>query len=62
MSETTRSVITASGRPSSIERHAAKGVMSVVEWKEATKFDGTDWRWVIMSIGMAIGAGIVFFQ
>lgn len=44
MSETTRSVITASGRPSSIERHAAKAVMSVVEWKEATKFDGTDWR------------------
>lgn len=29
-------------------------------WKEATKFDSTDWGWIIMSIGMAIGAGIVF--
>lgn len=29
-------------------------------WKEATRFDATDWGWVIMSIGMAIGAGIVF--
>ena len=26
----------------------------------AVKFDSTDWGWVIMSIGMAIGAGIVF--
>lgn len=34
--------------------------MGVEEWKEATKFDGTDWGWVIMSNGMAIGAGIVF--
>lgn len=34
--------------------------MGVEEWKEATKFDGTDWGWIIMSIGMAIGAGIVF--
>ncbi|WP_201736550.1 SLC5/6 family protein [Bifidobacterium xylocopae] len=45
---------------SSVERHAAKAGMSVEEWKKATKFDGTDWGWVIMSIGMAIGAGIVF--
>lgn len=60
MSETTRRAVTASGRPSSIERHAAKAGMGVEEWKEATKFDGTDWGWVIMSIGMAIGAGIVF--
>lgn len=29
-------------------------------WKEATRFDSTDWGWIIMSIGMAIGAGIVF--
>lgn len=29
-------------------------------WREATRFDGTDFGWVIMSIGMAIGAGIVF--
>ncbi|AXL22394.1 amino acid permease [Megasphaera stantonii] len=34
--------------------------MTEAEWKEAIKFDGTDWGWVIMSIGMAIGAGIVF--
>ncbi|AKV56204.1 membrane protein [Bifidobacterium actinocoloniiforme DSM 22766] len=34
--------------------------MTVDEWKKATKFDGTDWGWVVMSIGMAIGAGIVF--
>ncbi|MDK9739334.1 hypothetical protein KI655_18725 [Vibrio sp. D404a] len=34
--------------------------MSKAEWKEATKFDSTDWGWIIMSIGMAIGAGIVF--
>ena len=60
MSETTRRAVTASGRPSSIERHAAKAGMSLEEWKEATKFDGTDWGWIIMSIGMAIGAGIVF--
>lgn len=29
-------------------------------WKAATRFDSTDWGWIIMSIGMAIGAGIVF--
>ncbi|MCX7207443.1 MAG: hypothetical protein NT086_15965 [Proteobacteria bacterium] len=34
--------------------------MSAAQWKEATRFDSTDWGWVIMSIGMAIGAGIVF--
>ena len=34
--------------------------MTATEWKAATKFDSTDWGWVIMSIGMAIGAGIVF--
>ncbi|WP_152967232.1 amino acid permease [Citrobacter sp. CtB7.12] len=34
--------------------------MTKNEWKEATKFDSTDIGWVIMSIGMAIGAGIVF--
>ncbi|AUX12783.1 hypothetical protein C0213_00725 [Latilactobacillus sakei] len=34
--------------------------MSLTEWQSATKFDGTDWGWVFMSIGMAIGAGIVF--
>lgn len=37
-----------------------KAGMTATEWKAATKFDSTDWGWVIMSIGMAIGAGIVF--
>lgn len=31
-----------------------------IEWKEAIRFDSTDWGWIILSIGMAIGAGIVF--
>jgi serine transporter len=34
--------------------------MTDKDWKEAIRFDATDWGWVIMSIGMAIGAGIVF--
>jgi len=34
--------------------------LSPEAFKEATKFDSTDFGWVIMSIGMAIGAGIVF--
>lgn len=37
-----------------------KSGMSKEEWDAAVKFDSTDWGWVIMSIGMAIGAGIVF--
>lgn len=40
--------------------HAEKAGMTQEEWKSATKFDSTDWGWIIMSIGMAIGAGIVF--
>lgn len=39
---------------------ARQAGMSDVEWKAAVKFDSTDWGWIIMSIGMAIGAGIVF--
>lgn len=39
---------------------AANAGMSEEQWRAATKFDGTDIGWVIMSIGMAIGAGIVF--
>lgn len=39
---------------------AASAGMSEEQWRAATKFDGTDVGWVIMSIGMAIGAGIVF--
>lgn len=34
--------------------------MTDAEWKEAIKFDSIDIGWIIMSIGMAIGAGIVF--
>ncbi|PSY94967.1 amino acid permease [Escherichia coli] len=39
---------------------AGRAGMSEGEWREAIKFDSTDTGWVIMSIGMAIGAGIVF--
>lgn len=39
---------------------AEKAGMSQEQWIAATRFDSTDWGWVIMSIGMAIGAGIVF--
>ena len=34
--------------------------MTAKEWKEAIKFDNVDIGWIVMSIGMAIGAGIVF--
>lgn len=40
--------------------HWEKAGMTQEEWKKAVKFDSTDWGWVIMSIGMAIGSGIVF--
>ena len=30
------------------------------EWKKATRFDSVDVGWIILSIGMALGAGIVF--
>lgn len=39
---------------------AARAGMSESEWQTAIKFDSTDVGWIIMSIGMAIGAGIVF--
>ncbi len=39
---------------------AAAAGMTVEEWKAAVKFNSTDFGWVIMCIGMAIGAGIVF--
>lgn len=39
---------------------AGRAGMSESEWKQATRFDSVDRGWVIMSIGMAIGAGIVF--
>ncbi|ABV86137.1 serine transporter [Shewanella pealeana ATCC 700345] len=34
--------------------------MTKAEWQQATKFDSVDLGWIVMSIGMAIGAGIVF--
>ncbi len=34
--------------------------MTPQQWKTATKFDSVDIGWIVMSIGMAIGAGIVF--
>ena len=34
--------------------------MTKVQWKRATQFDQVDLGWIVMSIGMAIGAGIVF--
>ena len=40
---------------------ARQAGMTDAQWKEAVKFDSTDWGWIIMSIGMAIGAGIVVF-
>ncbi|WP_313486268.1 hypothetical protein [Pseudescherichia sp.] len=43
-----------------ISAAAKKAGMTEQAWREAIKFDSTDTGWVIMSIGMAIGAGIVF--
>ncbi len=34
--------------------------LSVNEWKKAVAFDSIDWGWIVMSVGMAIGSGIVF--
>ncbi|BFU63886.1 hypothetical protein [Rodentibacter abscessus] len=34
--------------------------LSQQEWRSAIKFDAVDFGWIVMSIGMAIGAGIVF--
>ncbi len=34
--------------------------MTISQWKQATRFDSVDIGWIVMSIGMAIGAGIVF--
>ncbi len=30
------------------------------DWQQATRFDSVDIGWIVMSIGMAVGAGIVF--
>src|SRR5215469_1707302 len=36
------------------------GGLSPEEWKKATRFSQVDLGWIILSIGMAIGAGIIF--
>ena len=36
--------------------------LSVNEWKKAVAFDSIDWGWIVMSVGMAIGSGIVFLH
>ena len=45
--------------PEHLPPHIKAG-MTESEWKQAIKFDSVDIGWVVMSIGMAIGAGIVF--
>lgn len=47
------------GSPKNVPPHVKAG-MSEAEWKKAIKFDNVDVGWIVMSIGMAIGAGIVF--
>ncbi len=37
-----------------------RGGLSEAQWKAAIRFDSMDWGWIIMNIGMAIGAGVVF--
>ena len=37
---------------------ARQAGMTDAQWKAAVKFDSTDWGWIIMSIGMAIGASL----
>ncbi|MGF1276429.1 aromatic amino acid transport family protein [Acetobacter pasteurianus] len=46
--------------PDTRTSNAGADALSPQQWKEATRFDGTDIGWIVMSIGMAIGAGIVF--
>ena len=46
-------------RNGKLPRHVKAG-MTKMEWKEAIKFDRIDIGWIVISIGMAIGAGIVF--
>ena len=44
----------------SAQDYAARAGLTVEEWKKATRFRGVDFGWVIMNIGLAIGAGTVF--
>lgn len=43
-----------------LEQNIDRASLSPEEWKKLTRFDSTDIGWIIISIGMAIGAGIVF--
>lgn len=42
------------------DKQSALSSMSKAEWNKAVAFDSVDFGWIIISIGMAIGAGIVF--
>lgn len=42
------------------EAYARAAGLTVDEWKVATKFSGIDLGWIIMCVGMSLGAGIVF--
>ena len=55
-----KAILTEGVLPKKKLSHAERAGMTLEEWTAAVKFDSTDWGWVIMSIGMAIGAGIVF--
>ncbi len=58
MSETVQAVPTSSTKDTRQPYERAN--MTKQEWQKAIKFDNVDIGWVVMSIGMAIGAGIVF--
>lgn len=42
------------------EEYAQAAGLSLAEWKDATKLRGIDFGWIIMCVGMSLGAGIVF--
>lgn len=44
----------------SYEMYAQAAGITVDEWKAETKFSGIDLGWVILCVGMSLGAGIVF--
>ncbi len=44
----------------SSQKYADMAGMTLDEWRAATKFSGIDLGWIIMCVGMSLGAGIVF--
>lgn len=44
----------------SAAKYAAQAGMTELEWKQATKLEAKDIGWVILFVGVAVGAGIVF--